>query len=695
MFIKKIIINNFKIYYKNNELNFSKDRGKNIFLVSGHNGYGKTTFLTALVWCLYGKNIRDVDNNFKKEINENGGYKKYVNSILNKAALSEGEKSFFVELELTDIDFPAVPNNTVTIRRDYNIKTRKENLNILIDGKENELTKELGTEIFINDYILPKEIAKFFFFDSEKIVEFANLKSLEEKKKLSKAYSEVLGIKKYEDLKDNLKNLKLRLRKGAASEEDKREFENLEQEVKELEENIQISHNKIQVLEEEKDYKRNSIYSYQEKLIREGNTQGLDEITKKREQKEELRHKLEDLNKELKTYLDFSPFAIAFNKLLNVQQQLQKENNNKQIIDEDWVNEKLKTFSRDLDSINTINNLDSNNKKAIKSQIKKLLKKKLLNTEDYLQNTQSETLLDFDEKEHNEFNSIINNIKYSYSKRFKELVEKYKEVKNNYYQTSNYLMEVERKENDPVVKDIRNKINQLEEKINKINEEIIERKTENELNNKQLISNNKRLEKLSKKIELDLKNRQKDETIDKIYHRLEKFIARLKDEKRKSLESTFLDNINSLMHKDNFIASVKVYINTDIIDIDLFDNREQLIQKDFLSKGEQQLYATALLKTLVEESNLNFPVFIDSPLQKFDHKHTANIIEKFYPNISEQVVLFPLLEKEINEDEFNLLNDRVNSTYVIENSSSIKSNFKLVEREKLFEYYFNANYANV
>ena len=81
------------------------------------------------------------------------------------------------------------------------------------------------------------------------------------------------------------------------------------------------------------------------------------------------------------------------------------------------------------------------------------------------------------------------------------------------------------------------------------------------------------------------------------------------------------------------------------MDIDLFDSNDQLINKESLSKGEQQLYATALLKALVDESGINFPVFIDSPLQKFDKEHSNNIIKQFYPEISSQVVLFPLLEE--------------------------------------------------
>jgi DNA sulfur modification protein DndD len=121
------------------------------------------------------------------------------------------------------------------------------------------------------------------------------------------------------------------------------------------------------------------------------------------------------------------------------------------------------------------------------------------------------------------------------------------------------------------------------------------------------------------------------------------------------------------MHKENFIYDVSLEIENDIIDIHLLDDKGEVINKETLSKGEQQLYATALLKSLVDESGIRFPVFIDSPLQKFDKEHSKNIISEFYPSISEQVVIFPLLEKELTFKEYSLLRKNINQTFKIKN----------------------------
>jgi DNA sulfur modification protein DndD len=129
------------------------------------------------------------------------------------------------------------------------------------------------------------------------------------------------------------------------------------------------------------------------------------------------------------------------------------------------------------------------------------------------------------------------------------------------------------------------------------------------------------------------------------------------------------------------------------IDIVLKNARGDEIKKETLSKGEQQMYATALLRGLVEESDIEFPVFIDSPMQKFDEQHAENIVKYFYPNISEQVVIFPLINKELTEREFNLLSGNIAKTYLINNVHEDKSEFLALEPESFISTY-NRMYNN-
>lgn len=113
-----------------------------------------------------------------------------------------------------------------------------------------------------------------------------------------------------------------------------------------------------------------------------------------------------------------------------------------------------------------------------------------------------------------------------------------------------------------------------------------------------------------------------------------------------------------------------------------------------MSMGERQMYASALLSALVDESEIDFPVFIDSPMQKFDETHSANIITHFYPNVSNQVVIFPLLNKELTEKEYNLIENKVNRAYLIENKSTEDSDFLPVEPHLLFKQYNNVHHVD-
>ena len=89
MIIKEIELNNFRIYKGVNKIDLTPNGERNIIIVSGNNGFGKTTFLMSLVWCLYGRQMGNVDDLYRKEIDEKGGT---IVCLPNKVVI-EGSKS--------------------------------------------------------------------------------------------------------------------------------------------------------------------------------------------------------------------------------------------------------------------------------------------------------------------------------------------------------------------------------------------------------------------------------------------------------------------------------------------------------------------------------------------------------------------------------------------------------------------------
>jgi len=322
MIIRKISLNNFKIYYGEQKLSFFSEGKNNISIVAGNNGFGKTSLLSSLLWCLYGKLIIDVDEKYRKDVYEAGGYRKFAGHNLNRQAKSEGIAEYAVSIELADVIIPTVPCNSLLIRRTFNTEKEEDKIHIEIDGTESELTEFVGPEIFINDFILPKEIAKFFFFDSEKIVSLAEMKSSEEKKKLSTAYSEVLGIKKYENLKSNLEDLRIRFRRHSATAKDKIKFNELQKDLKQINQLIGFNSEQIEMLEEERLRNIKISEQYQEKLIREGNSISVEELAELKKIREELSEEGKKIRNKIKNFLELAPFAFAAGKLSMMKKQI-------------------------------------------------------------------------------------------------------------------------------------------------------------------------------------------------------------------------------------------------------------------------------------------------------------------------------------------------------------------------------------
>jgi len=673
MYIKEIAIDNFRIYKGEHQLSFSPEKDKNIFILSGNNGYGKTSFLTALVWCLYGKQMKDVDDYYKSQIAEVGGYGNYIQSCHNHKANANGDNEFQVGITFSGIDVPTLRCDEIKIVRTGFYKRGIDDLKIYIDGNLNELTKEVGNEIFVQDFLLPKEVAKFFFFDAEKIVALAENKSIANKRHLSKAYSEVLGIKKYEDLKSSLKNLTLRFRQNSASPADKAKFDTLKTELQQLENDLIECEIQLDKYQKEREIQTKRSEELQEKLIREGSDLSVDEINNLKIDKHQITKKIEDLKLQFKDLLDLAPFAIAGKLVGEVKQQTEAE----QAIYNNEHNELLRNKATEI--LSDFKKLSKKIKhEAITNEVKKiylktvneLLDKHLNNSNSDIGNTDFKPLHSFSGEEYNAFISVLQQLQTSYQKRVKSIAKDLREKRIQYARIGRRLSDAESKETDGIIAKIRNEKENIDGSIKHIDQQIALLNQNMGGLHTTIAAKKAITESIAKKIKINERYVEKDKLAEKLISQLDNFIKRMKLEKKTRLEKRILDSLNTLMHKQNFVSQVVVEVGDGIIDILLYDGAGVEIEKNSLSKGEQQLYASSILKALVDESNIDFPVFIDSPLQKFDAKHSKNIIADFYPNISKQVVLFPLLEKEMTQEEYILLADRVKSAYLITNDGN-------------------------
>ena len=708
MFIDSITIHNYRSYQGTSKIFFPNGK-KNVFLIAGNNGFGKTTFLTSLVWCLYGKLMADVDEKYRRDINDAQGYKSFAKQCMNNNlvkkldafGITPEEKkyiqkngyvdllaeladisSYSIEIQISDVFIPSIPCSTITIHREYDYVLEQETLEVLIDGKINELAKEVGYDIFINDFILSKDIAKFFFFDAEKIVSLAETKSAEEKRKLSSAYGEVLGIKKYEDIKRNLENLRVKFRKLSGVSVSVKELESVELDIQRLELALCDTENKRDSLDQQLLSIRTSKDEIQEKLIREGNAMSVEEISRQKSLLQALKEKDATLKGKLREMLDIAPFAISGSLLTKLKHQadIEKEYKNSCSASEEINLALYKTKNQLLNTIKS--ELGFDNYSYLKDMISKVFES---NTVKASNTDNISVLLDFSYSENNELQALYDNIRLSYNNLFRQLV---KDIKNNALflaKTQKKISAAELDGTDVEIQRLREEREHIDKDIQKIEQDIRELSEKLGVFNKELSVKRKRLSELTKIVKVDNAYKEKDVIAERLIVELSELLLRLRNSRRESLASKIKSELDVLMHKSDFIHNVEVEIQDGIMEIKLIGVDGTEIGKEKLSKGEQQLYATAILKSLVVESGISFPVFIDSPLQKFDRVHANNIITKFYPSVSKQVVIFPLLGKELSEEEYHGLMPNVNSTFVIQNDGS-HSYVQPVDSENLFEF---------
>lgn len=711
MLIRSITLNNYRLYKGENTLDFSVDSDRNIVLVAGENGFGKTTLLSSLIWCLYGRQIGDVEPTLKKETSSAENYLNYLGNNLNRLQRSKLDKlglseeqikeiktkgyteitgayreyaEYSVTIVFSNISISSFPCETVTVKRSYDILREEESLETFIDDNRNVLYKGMGDDLFINDYILNRNLARFFFFDSEKIVSMAEMNTLDDKRKLNSAYNEVLGLKKYEDLRRNLENLRIRFKKRSADEKSRDELiqkdnqrDEIEEKQAELERQIAICAEEIRTLKKKDE-------ALQIELIRESNTMTIESLKRQKRILHNSQIKDVELKGKLRNLLDFAPFAIAGKAFFAAKKQ----------VDEDYKKQ------RNVEAIQLRNDVAQAMRKDLMSRIdihpvleeehKKVLRTVLQETFGQFYNPEagsisdSPLLIEVTQEQYEELQAIYINLTETFKLEFETISDDYRKNRQLIDKTNRRIASVTPKEGDLYIQSIRIEKDEIEDKI-KEKEELYRTLSINYgMNEETHRSLSRRISELSKIVSIDGSDAEKDEIAGRLIDELDIFLENLRKERKSSLEERIKICLNKLMHKEDFIDSVKVNIMNDLLEIQLYDEAGRQIQTETLSKGEQQLYATSLLKALVDESGIQFPVFIDSPLQKFDKRHSGKIIREFYPTVSRQVVLMPLLQKELTEEEYDQMLSYVKKVYYIKNKENY-SFFKEINPEQLFK----------
>ena len=702
MLIESITLNNYRLYEGENVIQFHFDEAKNVHLICGENGFGKTTLLHSLLWCLFGRFVGDVPVSGQET---NSSYAAMQKEILNQNAAKRFEEKatpeivalikkngytndyeeikkdsvYSVAICFAEVGIPSIPCQKIVVARSYDSLLQKEDVEILIDGVKNELTDEIGPEVFINDFILNRDIAKLFFFDSEEIVSLADTGTIAERRKLSKAYEEVLGIRKYEELRSNLEGLRLRYRKKSKDIGLKDELEKLEAEREGVSNELTKLSDSLTEIETTLTNLREQDGQLQLQLSREGNSVKTEELQRVKAVIEKCKKDDIEMKSALKQFIDYAPFAISGQLFARAYELAKADheaiaNNNTATAQ----NSVLDALSKEMKGLLDKMPVNKDSKKDAHTQLEAIIEKYRGRACD------RDIQVTLTDDEFAEVEAVYNSLTTTYRIEFEALAEAYRKNKITLERNVKRLSNIQSKESDEVIKGLRDNKNKIEAEIKTYEEK--QRLGHIRTGELQLTieSYDKKIKELSRKISVDDADEAKDKLASELITELDTFLLSLKKNKKSSLELRIKNTLNTLMHKEDFISHVEVELDSDTMDINLFSSDGNVINKNMLSKGEKQLYATSILKALVDESGIQFPVFIDSPLQKFDKSHSSKIISEFYPSISKQVILFPLLHKELTETEYKTLQPFVESATLIVNDTS-RSYFEAANVKSLMQ----------
>ena len=158
MLLQSIKLENFR-QFRNESIDFADgNNGKNVTIIIGENGTGKTTFAQAFFWCLYGET----------EFSDKNMLNKVVASELRPG--QEAKVQVVLKLKHGDVDYTLIREQIY--RKDASNRIKPDNTVFDIAKKDasgnTSYIKKTACESEVKG-ILPKELSRYFFFDGERI----------------------------------------------------------------------------------------------------------------------------------------------------------------------------------------------------------------------------------------------------------------------------------------------------------------------------------------------------------------------------------------------------------------------------------------------------------------------------------------------------------------------------------------------
>jgi DNA sulfur modification protein DndD len=632
MIFTELVLQNFGPYAGKQVIDLRpqlEDSNRPIILLGAMNGGGKTTFMDGIRLALYGQRAQCSTRG-------NLGYGEFLNQCIHKQ-LDTTEKT---RIELS---FEHILNGKWTTFKivrfwQLNSKEGKDNLGILVDDWPDEALSKTWDEYIEN--ILPLGISNLFLFDGEQVKELAELEV--PPTSVVEAIQSLLGLELAERLSVDLDVLVTRKRKSLAS---KSALATLE----EIEVNLNQQKEDLELAKEDLEFKQQDLLLAQQ-LFQEAsdrfNTEG-GKIAEESTQLDNLKKSLEEsANKQRQELGEIAagilPLALILPLLDDAKVQAEQEVKNEQAkIARDLLLERdgrLLSYLQDLSladtAIDEVKNFLDRENESLYAHI---------DEQPYIQTTPEEV------------KQLINAIEH-------QLPIELKLARDSLEKVCSLDEQIAIADRQLAVAASPEDYNRLKEARNLAYQEVLnaqvgyDRALEKcEQIEKAIVKTKKELEKYSEQAIDRLQEEHIIQAAAKVQNTLKIFKERLTLKKLNKLEGEVTECFRYLLHKSDLVHRVAIETNT--FRLSLYDPYGQPLPKHRLSAGEKQLLAIAFLWGLARVSGRNLPIAIDTPLGRLDSSHRNNLVERYFPTASHQVILLST-DTEIGKQEVKQLREQ-------------------------------------
>jgi len=635
MIFLELVLQNFGPYAGKQIINLNpkidEDNARPIILLGGMNGGGKTTLIDAIRLALYGQRAQCSTRG-------NLSYSDFLTQCVNSKA-NPTEKTR-IELVFEHIEEDKPIQYRVVRTWEKNPKDGKDHLGILGDDETWPIDSLVNIWDEYIENILPLGISNLFLFDGEQVKELAEQEI--PPPIVVDAINGLLGLELADKLAIDLEILVNRKKREFADNKDLGKLEEIETKLHEKQQEYENNRQRlatvnIKVVELEK-IQEEAL----DKFVNEGGKIAAErsQLEKQREEKIKLANNVRESLCELAG--DVLPLALISPLLSQVQRQGEKELKTQQIqLAKDVL------IARDERLINWLKQLNMENTNI--SNIQSFLAEDINNL--YSNNLSTEnTWLNADE----ESLSLVDNITYrlqigqnTAQKQLDELTNYEEEILTIERQIQTAAAPEEYMKLQKAVKQAQTGFNQIKYQAEMMNQKLIELEAETK----------KLRQELNEYTVENLKYQNSEHIINsavKVQQTLKIFRERLTLKKLNKLEEEVKNCFLYLLHKSDLVH--RIAIDSKTFGLSLYDYNGKPVPKHRLSAGEKQLLAIAFLWGLAKVSGRRLPIAIDTPLGRLDSSHRNNLVERYFPSASHQVILLST-DTEIAKKEYQNLKE--------------------------------------